>query len=206
VVDLYFTKPDTWAGGHYELALEIGPSPTSEELLFSALTALWQHPTLEGCYLDRETEPSDQQRISPSKEFLEAGSHLLGIASLPNGKRLACGTFLMREYDGSDWLTLYIPLGALHEAYPEVGGYPFGDLESANLWQDPIEHWLASIGMFIFQSTPFSLGIMGQEVPVEWSVTDFEENGIPAKRWVGYLWPSEGKLGYFPRTDLYGEK
>ena len=55
-----FTHEDTWKGGSYELAIELGER--DDDRLGAALKALWQHPSLEGCYLQMEAEPEDQAR------------------------------------------------------------------------------------------------------------------------------------------------
>jgi hypothetical protein len=58
-----FTADEAWNGGFYELALEVGAR--SDDRLRAALKALWSHPDLDGCYLDRGREPSDQPREQP---------------------------------------------------------------------------------------------------------------------------------------------
>src|SRR5438309_1234425 len=116
VMTKLFTRPDTWHGGYYELALEFGPH--SEEHIDAAVRALWNCPELHGCYLVMAKEPAEEERVSPSFGLLEQG-HLYGIATLPNGKQAACGTCLVRDPDGP-WLLFYVPLGSLSTAY-EVG-------------------------------------------------------------------------------------
>ncbi len=108
---LYFTKDDIWYGGFYELAIEVGSN--SDEQISAVLQAIWTHPALEGCYLDRSKEPHEQQRVTSAQAPLESGMHLQGLALLPNGHRIACGTCLIREDDGSDWVDFYLPMGAL---------------------------------------------------------------------------------------------
>lgn len=97
----YFTAPDTWFGGFYELAIELGPR--SDERLLAALTAVWSDPNLDGAYLDRCMEPWQQARQTVTTESLQIG-HLQGLARLPNDVTVACGTCLIREDDGPDWL------------------------------------------------------------------------------------------------------
>jgi hypothetical protein len=53
-----FTKPETRSGGYYELAIELGNR--SDERLLTAMQAMWQHPSLNGCYIDRS-------RVIPTK-------------------------------------------------------------------------------------------------------------------------------------------
>src|SRR5258708_10623800 len=149
MAELYFTKNGyDWDGGFFELAIEIGPP--SDDKLYSVLHTVWQHPTLEGCYLEPNLEPSAQERKAPSKSDIGSSKRLLGLATMANGKRIACGTILMREDNGSDWLDFFLPLGSLSEAYA-VGAYPFGDIESARIWQHPLDACLASIPLYVFQ-------------------------------------------------------
>src|SRR5262249_36873381 len=147
-------------GGFYELAIEIGPR--SDQQLRSALVALWHHPNLDGCFMDRKREPTDQPKTD---EFsLETGSHLLGVASLPNGSRVACGSCLIREDDGPDWLDFYLPMGSLGTAYP-VGSFPSDtDVSQTAPWRYDVEDWLAGIGLWVAEATSYKLGIIGFEV------------------------------------------
>jgi hypothetical protein len=51
-----FTGHEVWKGGHYELFIR--PSADSNEGVCSILKALWSFPSLDGCYLRRDCEPS----------------------------------------------------------------------------------------------------------------------------------------------------
>jgi hypothetical protein len=178
-----FTAKGAWYGGFYELALGIGPR--SDERLRSALTTLWKHPDLEGCFFDRDREPTEQSR---TKDFsMETGSHSLGVASLPNGSRIVCGSCLVREDDGPDWLDFYLPLGSLGTAYP-VGSFPFGtEADWPGTWRYEVEDWLARIGLWIAQSTLFQLGIIGFEVSGQVYSSEIACKGIPDERFIGLL-------------------
>src|SRR5438876_11008490 len=114
-----FTE-QAWFGGFYELAMEY--ESWSERDLDGTLKAIWDFPGLQGCYLRHDIEPSQQQRVAPSLTTLEAGGHLRGIATLANGKQIACGTFLVREEVGPAWIGFYLPMGALSTAH-DVGAY-----------------------------------------------------------------------------------
>src|SRR2546423_3710775 len=111
-LDRLFTARGAWNGGFYELAIELGPRST-ERL---AREVLWASDGLDGCFLFREEEPQDQERISPGACSPEG--HLYGIATLPNGTRVACSTVAIREDAGTDWLALNLPMGSLQNAYP----------------------------------------------------------------------------------------
>jgi hypothetical protein len=192
-----FTTEGAWYGGFYEVALEIGPR--SDQRLQSALIALWQHADLDGCFIDRGREPMDQPRTS---EFsLETGSHMLGVACLPNGSRVACGSCLIREDDGPDWLDFYLPMGSLGTAYP-VGGFPFGsEVDWPGPWRYEVEDWLARIGLWVGQSASYRLGIIGFEVSGQVYASEIASTGIPNERFIGYLWPNEGSVVYYRRSD-----
>lgn len=58
-----FTAPDTWLGGYYELAIELGHR--SDERLGLALKSIWSLPELEVPYERRDAEPEDQTRVEP---------------------------------------------------------------------------------------------------------------------------------------------
>jgi hypothetical protein len=194
--DQLFTEYDAWHGGFYELALELGPR--SDETLRLALAALWRHPDLDGCFLDRNREPSDQERVQP--EGIGDGAHCLGVAQLPNGRRAACGSCVVREEDGSDWLNLYLPTGSLSKAYP-VGSFPFGgEATGPNNWRSEVEDWLVEIGRSISRFATFRLGLIGFEVSGAECAANVAVHGIPDNRCMGYLWPVSGRLEYFPRT------
>jgi hypothetical protein len=195
--DQLFTGCDAWTGGFYELALEVGPR--SDDRLLATLLALWEHPDLIGCYLDRTREPSEQPRVSPDR--WEEGSHLLGVASLPNGSRVTCGNCVIREMDdGPDWLVFYLPVGSLGTAYP-VRAFPFGsEADWPGPWRHEVEDWLAAVGQRVARSASFRLGLIGHEVSGEAYAADIIARGIPAERYFGYLWPSGESKMYYRRT------
>jgi hypothetical protein len=192
-----FTADDVWNGGFYELAIEVGPP--SDQRLRAVLEAIWQHPDLDGCYSDRGREPAEQPRKLPDR--IEGYSHLQGIARLPNGSRVACGTCLIREEDdGSDWLDFYVPMGALGTAYPS-GGFPFGtNADWPGPWRQEVEDWLAAIGQQALRATAFRLAIIGFEVSGQVYAAEIAARGIPEERFVGYLWPSGGSIVYHRRN------
>jgi len=200
--DSYFTHPDTWNGGFYELAIQVSGGHSDEKLL-SALETLWTHPDLEGCYLHADVESALQERITPSVSHIQTGEHLRGLAHLPNGLRVACGTVLVREDEGSDWLDFYLPMGALSTAY-DVGGFPFGDGKKDHvIWRIPIDKWLLNIGYHVFREVRFELALIGHDVLGETSAAVILSKGIPEKRWISYLLPQGDSLRSYPCTE-YG--
>lgn len=190
-----FTAPETWVGGFYNLEIALGER--SDERLFTALRAVWNHPALTGCYLSRDLEPHEQAQITPTLDHLEG--HLQGIARLPNQKRIACGTYTIRYDRGDDWLGFYVPMGALGQVFP-VGGFPFEQkAEQHEVWRRSIENWLVDIGRSVYEVVPFQLALIDFEVDCVDANAIIAE-GIPEQRRMGYLLPEDGVLHYYPRN------
>ena len=60
----FFTAPDAWSGGYFELSLEF--PALDAEAHSRAVNALWRHAALRGCYRSRDIEPDDQAIVAPS--------------------------------------------------------------------------------------------------------------------------------------------
>lgn len=194
----YFTKADTWSGGYYELAIELGSR--SDDRLLAALAAVWAQPDLEGAYLSRDVEPCQQRRLAITADLLQV-SHLQGLARLPNGATIACETVCARWDDRPDWLCLHLPMGALGTAYA-VGGYPFEpDVANSHQWRDVIDPWLAGIGSRVYDQAPYRLGLIGFDVSGEMYADDIAASGVPARRYPGILWPALSTVTYYPSTE-----
>jgi hypothetical protein len=193
-----FTKPDTWSGGFYELALEFAPG--SDGPLDMALKTIWGLPFLQGCYLRSDLEPSQQPRVAPALATLESHGHPRGVARLPDGRSVACGTYLVREESGPDWLGFYVPMGALEAVY-EVGGYPFEQDSDSQRWRESLEEWLAGIGTAVFPRAAFRIGLVGFEVSGDTSARELRDSGVPARRPMGLLYPEGNKLIWYPTNQ-----
>jgi hypothetical protein len=192
-----FTDEDTWKGGYYELAIEIGAR--SDDRLLAALTAVWTHMSLTGCYLDRDREPGEQAQVEITEDSLKV-AHLQGMARLPNDYIVACGTCLIREDNGPDWLMFYIPMGALGPAY-DIGAYPFDDdVRDSRNWRRPVDNWLSALGFWVYDRVRFKLGLIGHEVSGDLYAQDVELNGVPEQRSAGLLWAGDTGLRYYPST------
>jgi hypothetical protein len=153
-----FSGGEVWTGGFYELALEYERGIANG--LVTGLQQLWQLEELDGCYLERERDPVDQSRVAFKPSLATAG-HLLGVATLAGGVRVACGSCTIQETDGSDWLVFYFPMSALGNVYP-VGGFPF-DSGNHEGWRIPLDDWSANVGRRIYPTAPFALGLVGFE-------------------------------------------
>lgn len=186
---------DAWCGTYYELAMELGPR--DDLRLRAALKAVWEQPTLQGCYLLHDVEPERQERVTAESAELAPLSALNGLAKLPGGQVVPCGTVIIREDEGPDWLDLVLPLGGLENAFPDLAAFPFYSPPWRSVLE-PLEKWLAEIGREVFRVVPFRLGLIGEEVSgYEYSAT-LADSGIPSEREIGYLWPETGRLSYYP--------
>lgn len=191
-----FTTPDAWLGGFYEAALEF--EHRDEERVVAALTALWSHPGLLGCFLDRTREPAQQARIPFASSLLEHG-HLYGVAHLSDERSVAAGTIVTREDDGSDWVKLYLPMGSLGRIFP-VEGFPFDDRDH-EAWRVEVENWLADVAVDIYREVPFDLALIGFETRGEHHAAEVREQGIPPTRLASLLVPNKGHLTRMERTE-----
>jgi hypothetical protein len=159
-----FLWGDNWLGSYYELAVRVGPRDDdgADERLRAALQAVWSHPDLDGCYLDRWTAPEAQQVVAAERLGLERGS-VYGWADIPQG-RIVCATHLVREdhAGGHDWLDLCLPTGALGRVEPRLTD-PIGG-EASRSWREPLDQWFVAIARRLAQATTFELAIIGEEV------------------------------------------
>ncbi|WP_218148292.1 hypothetical protein [Lentzea xinjiangensis] len=191
-----FTEPANWTGGFYELSVEVGDR--DDDRLQRALTALWRAVAITGCYSSRDREPADQIAVPVTVASLEEFGHLHGVARPPFGGSVVFGCFSTRFEDAEDWLTLYLPLGALSVAEPRIGGFPFGPEGGARSlsWRASLDTWLAGVAGQVFRQVDFRLGLIGFEVDY---VSAAELAGVlPEQRWNGYLVPAGGQLRYTP--------
>ena len=190
--DKIFTDNDAWTGGFYELGIEVGGRDDAR--LEVALKAIWQARVLEGCWLDRTTEPVSSSRVAPNFSSAKEG-HLYGIATLPNFTRVGCATCVVRE-ELLDWLNFYIPMGALETAYP-ARGFPFGSADSTQ-WRQELDHWFVELARKVFTAVPYKLALIGHEISGEAYSDEISKNGLPSERWIGYLCETQGRLEWHP--------
>ncbi|GGS48901.1 MULTISPECIES: hypothetical protein [Actinokineospora] len=192
-----FTDPSNWHGGFYELSLELGDRDDGR--LQRALTALWRAAAISGCYPSADREPPEQTAVPVTVASLEEFGHLRGIIRLHEGTPVVCGCVVTRLDDGADWLTLYLPQGALARVDRRVGGFPFGpDGGAVSLdWRAALDAWLAEVAGQVFQEVDFRLGLIGFEIDGDISA-DGLRGSVPQERWNGYLLPEQGRLRYTP--------
>lgn len=202
----FFTKEGTWYGGFYELAVELGER--SDDRLLHALEALWEFPVLDGCYSSSGIEPWEKTKIEPSQWLDELKdsdgvSHLYGSATLVDGNNIVCGSVIIREDEGVDWLDFYLPVAALVENY-KLDGYPFGNtIEVSGEMRSffiEFDNWFVEIARHIYSSVPFKLALIGNEVSGDVYSSEIIGVVVPEERWFGYMWPAGENLNYFPRN------
>jgi hypothetical protein len=135
--------------------------------------------------------------VAPS--VLDLQQHAHGIASIPRIGRTCCLTIPIREEEGPDWLTLGVPMGSLSRV-ASVGAYPFKD-EVDPSWRLLMHSWLREVAQSVFEAVPFQLGLIEHEVSGDAYSDTIRREGIPNKRWFGYLWPIEGRLQWYAPTE-----
>lgn len=191
-----FTACDyVWAGGEYELAIELGPRDDAR--LEAAIRAMWEHPALSGCFDRHDREPADQERVPPSLAEMEHGRGTLGVLSLPGGgAKVACATLIGRSEESTiDWVGLLIPIGSL-SLVREVGPFPSDDGTPIRPWREPLDQLLVEIARRIYEVTPFRLALIDHDILRETSADKIIASGsIPSERWTGYLFEEETVRG-----------
>ena len=187
-----FTKPDTWAGGFFELLLYFR-NDASDSNLAGILEAAWGWSSLDGPYLVNNVEPEAQERQSISSLDNLETLHLYGVATLPNSCKAAFVTSVMIDDDGL-FVSLGPPLGSLGEAYP-LGAFPF-DGAATDEWDLEVSTWLSELGQYIFERFPFTRAVIGCEFTYhEWE--ELVNFALPLLRCHEYLVPEDGKLRYY---------
>ncbi|MFF5313714.1 hypothetical protein [Streptomyces massasporeus] len=188
-----FRDRTNWAGGFYELAIEVGS--TEDAAIQAVLGAVWSAAGARGSFAFTDREPAEQEPVPCTVASLTAYGHLHGQLLLPTGQLAVCGAVAIRGGDDtSDWLDFYVPAGALDKAgIPYWDGRPFH--RSAVL-----DDWQAGVGTAAFERAPFSLGVIGWEVS---GCTDAATlaGRLPQERGIGYLLPQEEGLLYGAAND-----
>jgi hypothetical protein len=197
-----FTAENVWKGGFYELF--ILPRTNSHEEACALLKAPWSCPFLDGCYPRRDCEPATQTRVQPC-ETDNNPEHLYGLATLSNGKVIACGSYSSNYAVEADSplayrAGFYLPMGALSTAYP-VGAYPFGPMDRVSEWKAQVDSLLVQTAKWVHARSLIRLALIGFEVNVA-AVTpaSIQANGIPKERDDGILWDDGGGLKWYPAT------
>lgn len=160
------------SGGWYELAVEV---PTGDEAALAAMT--------------------DQLCRLAGVEPVTGGQ----VLRLPGGPRVVVCTYVLVEEGGrSGWIVLGLPLGSLARADPRVTECLLGD-DPGLSWRRPLDAWLASLAVRLFDLAPFSLALVGHEVSGWMSGADAAA-GLPAEHdYVGIITVTD-RPTYHPAT------
>jgi hypothetical protein len=149
---------NNWLGPCYELAIEYYPGGNDARLL-NALNAAWNERSLDGPWLS----PDGFLGTDRMPETLDDTATLYGLLTLADGKTVGCRTNTHRErdvQDGSDWLEFSVPIAMLNVVYPMQ--LPLTHLQ--NHWLDCVDDALVKIGQLVYESYPFNLALVGEEV------------------------------------------
>lgn len=134
----------------------------------------------------------DTKNVLVTTELMD--KNLLGIAYLPNGKAVPCGTAVSPS---DDWLAFFLPLAGLELAY-EVGAFPWGD--GNRPWIAELNDWLVEIGKKVFCQAPFKIAAVGFEIQVS-TVFDIDLSKaieLPQHRQCGLLVPAGQDARWYP--------
>jgi hypothetical protein len=194
-----------WAGGFYELALELGPKDDAR--LEQALLAVWRDACVSGCFVPEYragAAGSPRRLIGHSPVVLGLDSlarygRLDGIVRLPGGADVVCAAVAIHD-DLADWLSFCLPIGALARTDRRIGGYPFGpgDGRRSLAWRRHIDDWLAGVAIGVFAEIQFRLGLIGCEASGEVHAEELATTQGPVH--LGYLLPATGGLRYQEAT------
>jgi hypothetical protein len=198
-----FTDSSAWSSGYY--GIDIGYPPGDVASARRAFVACWHRRDVEGCYLARNVEPSEQQRIAAEDIDIQKHWEVFGVARRGDGIEIPCGSFIIVEPGAelTDLLThvmFYVSLGSLQEIDPSLsslqeihpsprsrGPAPLSPeaQETLRRW----DRWFADIGHSVWRGAPFLGAVVGHEV--HWLGPD---SAFGTAR--GYLAPSAGGVTF----------
>jgi hypothetical protein len=194
-----FTTSEIWKGGNYELFI---PTASTNDLCL-LLKALWTFPSLEGCYLRQDCEPTTQPRVRPAEHGIE--QRLYGLVTLPNSSVIPCASYVM-DYTGeadspsAHWISFVMTMCALSIAYP-VGAYPFGPIDEVSEWKAQLDSFLTEVARWVHGKMPLEFALMGFEVDAATvSPKTIRTKGIPKERNAGILWNDGVEPKWYPAT------
>ena len=186
---------EIWSGGYFELGMEFDRLP--EARLCTVRSAMWEHASLHGCYASPVL--SNREGCAQKAAEFEISARLFGIADIPQFGDFPCVSWAVPSDDGSNWLGLGVPMKALGTRVG-VGAYPFDDGSDLS-WRPVIQDWLRDIATTVHEFHPFTLGLIEHNATGDVSTEAIARDGIPEKRWLGYLWPEAGFMKWYPPTE-----
>jgi hypothetical protein len=201
-----FCDDENWHGGYYEVAVNLGNRNDleSDTRLRAAREALWSVDDLQGPYVDRWSDASEQARAVLEGLDIEEPPPLYGLARLPTGDVVVCSNHVIREIenpgeDSCDWLDLSLPLGALGRVDQRVGAYPFDDQDGSIEWRRSLDDFFVDIVRTVAAAVSFRYAVIGCEVSGDRAWESFGERP-PTERWATYVTPTSGGIEVTPAT------
>jgi hypothetical protein len=185
-----FARND-WLNGHYELLMWFEDPYTFQD----TVQKIWSMPQFTGVWLEQEFDPDEDPRLDPQDDMvaLEQLVHnFYGVAHLPNGISVPCGTTM----GTFPWIALFLPLAGLEKVY-DVGRFPFGDF--GREWQPKVDAFLADAGQEIFRATPFQVAAIDFEPDIEYMKRQIGRP-VPEERKHGLLIPNGRDVVWYPAT------
>jgi hypothetical protein len=180
-----------WQGGHYDLAIEANSSDPA-----AILKAVWSYPGLTGPFPQRDFAPNDPS-TSPERALSEPVFGLLSLAE----ESVVCGCVFIHPDNGSRWVELFTPLGAIAEIW-DTASYPFGSITTRPQWQVRMDESYLALLNHINEAVSFQLAVAAFEMSSlsRYSAEQLCRTGIPSQRDCSIFWADGDALVYYPAT------
>jgi hypothetical protein len=191
------TASEVWQAPFYELYVQFaGHSP---ERVAAALEALWRDETVSGPYARDDICFVGQSPVAPRSGFDPSGDspiHLFGMARLPDGGSVVCGSVAHVRVTGDDGLTFYLPWGSLDRLGRD---FQWEDGAQDSAWWSSVDAWLAGLGRRIFDAAPFAVAAVGPEWLTFEAAGDIQAGHLAELvNPPGLLIPADGHLSWVP--------
>lgn len=191
-----FTEPGVWSEDCLDLHLDFA-RPDADTLV-RAVSALWSHPHLQGCWLDEGQEPTSETRVVAPyfareqrarwgpPEF-EGPPTLYGLARVHGRHPVPCAAY---SGLGGDYMFLSLSFRA-----PALRRWMPSSIEPEGACGPKMFAWLAEVGRHVHETIPIRCAVIG------WEPTLPEETALRRREFepsYGYLLPSPGALEFVP--------
>ncbi|WP_430509866.1 hypothetical protein [Gottfriedia solisilvae] len=160
-----YQDKDSWAGGYYELAIELHPDGDTKRLI-NALEILCGLDEVNELY-ESELDYKVKATVVPNSIDEESSCRLYTTINLPDNTIIGAVIIILRIEGEADLISLSIPIGMLGRIYPIDYGTEFSINYKFNDWQKSFDEFLISIAEKLYILEPFNLGTIGWEVLAE---------------------------------------
>ncbi len=193
-----FTEEGIWTAKCLDLYLEFA-EPNAATVL-EAISALWAHIDLQGCWVNNDREPMVATRLpAPFYEDAEVDTWgppefnvptpRYGFAMMRGRTCVPCATYIGLDEDCA-FLKLSFRSAAIQRRVPPR-------IEAEGPCDPAMFRWLAAIGRSVHNRVPIHIGIVGWEV-VASKDSEMYERKFEATQ--GYLLPNADGLEYVAPT------